>query len=476
MPRGLSSRARFMVAAALAALPLVGVVAYGAVDRYNADRSRAAMRAITRAELSAALVEQYGSQASPTREQIRHLFGLARSPRGSALVAFDSRGRIVVAAGATSAAPQTGFPVRATRLIRRRGAFDATGQDHIDRVWGVAPIAGTGDAIAYGFPGSAMYGQAQSALTRDLLIALAAAVLALACAFLLAGRATAPIRRLASRVGEPDEGGDIGAIERGVDRLDEEVRRREQELRELNAELERRVMVRTAELEEANRELDAFSYSVSHDLRAPLRAINGFSQILMEQHADALPADGRRYLDLVSHSANDMGQLIDGLLAFSRLGQQQLERRLVDVETLTRALVTDMTAEGAAARAEVSIGELPAAYADPALLRQALVNLLSNAFKYSRDRPTPRIEIGSLCESEVITYFIRDNGTGFDMRHADKLFQVFQRLHRAEEYEGTGLGLALVARIISRHGGRVWAEAKPDQGATFYFTLGAQPA
>src|SRR5207248_1277050 len=128
-------------------------------------------------------------------------------------------------------------------------------------------------------------------------------------------------------------------------------------------------------------ELDAFSYSVSHDLRAPLRAINGFSQILIEQHADALPADGRRYLDLVSHSANDMGQLIDGLLAFSRLGQQQLERRLVDVEALTRALVTDMTTEGAAARAEVSIGELPAAYADPALLRQALVNLLSNAFK-----------------------------------------------------------------------------------------------
>jgi signal transduction histidine kinase len=465
-----------VIAAALAALPLVGVVAYGAIDRYNADRSRADMRATTRADLSAALIEQYGSQSSPSAAQLQHLFGLARSPQRSALVVFDPQGRILVAAGIPRATPRGGFPARATRLIGRGGAFDATGQDGIERVWGVARLSGTADGVAYGFPGSAMYGQAQSALIRDLLLALAAAALALVCAVLLAGRATAPIRRLASRVGDGAEGGDIGAIERGVDRLDEEVRRHEQELRELNSELERRVEVRTAELEDANRELEAFSYSVSHDLRAPLRAINGFSQILTEQHAQSLSADGRRYLDLVSQSAQDMGELIDGLLAFSRLGQQQLERRPVDVETLTRGLLADMTAEGSGSRAEISVGELPAAYADPGLLRQALVNLISNALKYSRDRPTPRIEIGSSCENEVITYFIRDNGTGFDMRHADKLFQVFQRLHRAEDYEGTGLGLALVARIVGRHSGRVWAESEPDRGATFYFTLGAQPS
>jgi signal transduction histidine kinase len=224
-------------------------------------------------------------------------------------------------------------------------------------------------------------------------------------------------------------------------------------------------------LRETNAELDAFSYSVSHDLRAPLRAIDGFSQILLREHSEELPAAGQRYLGIVRGNALEMGALIDGLLAFSRLGQQQLQKRPVDVDTMVRELVDDLRATPDGEGAVFSIAELPATRADSALLRQVFVNLLSNALKYSRGREPVRVEIGSLKQGGETVYFVRDNGTGFDMRYAEKLFKVFQRLHHAEDYEGTGIGLALVARIVKRHGGRVWAEGLPDDGATFFFTL-----
>jgi signal transduction histidine kinase len=226
-----------------------------------------------------------------------------------------------------------------------------------------------------------------------------------------------------------------------------------------------------AALRESNAELDAFSYSVSHDLRAPLRAIDGFSQILMREHSDQLPSEGQRYVGIVRRNALEMGALIDGLLTFSRLGQQQIQKRHVDVESLCREVADELRTTPDGEAAVIAVGSLPSAEADPALLRQVFVNLLSNALKYSRGPEPAQVEVGALQQQGETVYFVRDNGTGFDMRYVDKLFKVFQRLHRAEEYEGTGIGLALVARIVKRHGGRVWAEGVPDQGATFFFTL-----
>jgi light-regulated signal transduction histidine kinase (bacteriophytochrome) len=227
-----------------------------------------------------------------------------------------------------------------------------------------------------------------------------------------------------------------------------------------------------AELASANRELEAFSYSVSHDLRAPLRAMDGFSRILLEEYADGLPEDAQRYLRLVRDNATQMGRLIDDLLAFSRLSRQELVRRRVDPAAVARQVMQELAATSDARRVEVQIAELPPTRADPLLLRQVYANLLGNALKFTRDRDPAVIEVGGLeCDGEAV-YTVRDNGVGFDMRYADKLFGVFQRLHRAEDYEGTGVGLAIVQRIIHRHGGRVWAESTPGQGATFFFTLG----
>ncbi len=226
-----------------------------------------------------------------------------------------------------------------------------------------------------------------------------------------------------------------------------------------------------ADLEAANKELEAFSYSVSHDLRAPLRAIDGFSRILLQEHAPSLPPDVQRYLGIVSRNAQHMDQLITDLLAFSRLARQPLNKETVDPPSLVRAALEDLRAEQEGRRVEILIGDLPPCQADPTLLRQVFANLLSNALKFTRKRDVARIEIGCQRIAGENVYYVRDNGVGFDMRYADKLFGVFQRLHLAEEYEGTGVGLAIVQRIIQRHGGRVWAQAEVDKGATFYFVL-----
>lgn len=245
----------------------------------------------------------------------------------------------------------------------------------------------------------------------------------------------------------------------------------EEKIRQLNAELEHRVAERTAELELANKELESFSYSVSHDLRTPLRAIDGFSQAVLEDFGPQLPDECRRYLLTIREGAQRMGLLIDDLLSFSRLSRLPLNRMEVPTDNLVRTVLDDLISQENERKIDLRIGNLPPCSGDPALLKQVWINLVSNALKYTRRREVAVLEIGSKPSSLGTIYFIRDNGTGFDMRYAGKLFGVFQRLHRAEEYEGTGVGLALVQRIIHRHGGRVWVEAEVDHGATFFFTL-----
>ncbi|MFL1454915.1 ATP-binding protein [Marinobacter sp. GN3S48] len=224
-------------------------------------------------------------------------------------------------------------------------------------------------------------------------------------------------------------------------------------------------------LHAANQELESFTYSVSHDLRSPLRAMDGFSRILAEEYHENLPEKARRYVGLVRQNAVQMGQLVDDLLAFSRLGRHSLRIQPVDpnpiVSEVLEEIVTDEDRNS-----EIQHQELEACRADPSLLRQVFSNLISNALKYSRKSERPMITIGCEAQGDEVVYCVRDNGVGFDMAYAHKLFGVFQRLHRAEDFPGTGVGLAIVHRIVERHGGRIWAEARPEQGATFYFTLG----
>ncbi len=239
------------------------------------------------------------------------------------------------------------------------------------------------------------------------------------------------------------------------------------ELEAANKELE----ITNKELAAANKELEAFSYSVSHDLRAPLRAIDGFSRILMEEHAPQLAPEARRYLNLVRDNTRQMGNLVDDLLAFSRLSRQEPRKQSVKTTALVRQALEELGTETKGRRVEFMNDELPECQADPNLLKQVWINLLSNALKYTRKREATRIEIGWKKENDEQVFFVKDNGVGFDMQYAGKLFGIFQRLHRAEDYEGTGVGLAIVQRIVHRHGGRVWAEGQVDDGATFYFSL-----
>lgn len=264
---------------------------------------------------------------------------------------------------------------------------------------------------------------------------------------------------------------EVGTLTDAFNQMLDQIHHQDVQLREFNQQLEQKVKERTAQLELANKELESFSYTVSHDLRAPLRAIVGFTSILEEDYTSKLDDEARRITAVIKGNTHKMARLIDDLLAFSRLGRQEITKAPVDMEAMVKETTHNLASQTDTSKVKWTIHPLPVVPANANMIQQAWVNLISNAVKYSANHATPEIEIGSFKHDGQVVFFIKDNGVGFDSQYKDKLFKVFQRLHRSDEFEGTGIGLALVEKIVVRQGGSVWAESEINKGACFYFSL-----
>jgi signal transduction histidine kinase len=358
--------------------------------------------------------------------------------------------------------------------------------DGVSRIWVTSTVPGLEEAGLHVLVGAAREGVLAAAdrnFRQSLLILAAGWLLVFAAAWALVevsirrqgARITKAVSKFSegdwtARIGAPYPRGEIGDLMVELDRAFGMMELQRDVIKQLNTDLERRVADRTAQLEVSLKELEGFTYTVSHDLRAPLRAINGFSHMVQHDYSGNLDEQGVRWLGVIAENSQKMGQLIDDLLAFSKLGREQLSAGAVDMTYQVAEVLAQFRQQGETLPKMV-LGELPVARGDAPMLRQVWVNLLGNALKFSSKRAHPVVEISGEVRGSECVYSIKDNGAGFDMRYYDKLFGVFQRLHSVKEFSGTGVGLAIVQRIVSRHGGRVWAEGATDQGATFHFSL-----
>ena len=423
-----------------------------------------------------------GSGGAPSQH-----YGYITDNRGL-IIAHQTKPKYVTEQTDFSSVP----PVRAA-LAGQQGTMQFINPiEGIEKLGAYTSLPNAGWAVVYVVATRAAFEPIESLTQRVVLASGGLALLLCAIGFGVVRRIVRPLDQLtgaARTIGTGDFTSRI-QVKTGdeIERLADEFNRMAASLAEKDGQLRQRA----DQLEAANKELEAFSYSVSHDLRAPIRAIDGFSRILLDEYVSTLSPDAQRYLQLVRSNTQQMGHLVDDLLTFSRLSRQALRRDTVDPVALVRQSLEELRAEQEGRQVKILVGELPTCEGDPALLKQVWINLLSNALKFTRKREVAVIEIGSAriedCKLQIADlpsvagqsaisnlqsaiYFVRDNGVGFDMQYAHKLFGVFQRLHRAEEYEGTGVGLAIVQRIIHRHGGRVWAEAEVEKGASIYFTI-----
>lgn len=342
-------------------------------------------------------------------------------------------------------------------------------------VGAVRPVPNTHWQILVEFSRQTMLETANRFLYWLVIIGAVLVIAGMLAAWLMSRRITGPLHQLTAATSaiaagdysplvQIDRRDELGKLARAFNSMTHQIRNAQQELEE-------KVRLRTSQLESANKELEAFSYSVSHDLRAPLRIIIGYSTLLKEDKEASLDADGKRMLQAVISNAQMMGQLIDDLIAFSRMERKEVSNQAVGMQTLAESSLRELLQNGQAGRYQVQLDNLPACKGDSSMLKQVWLNLIGNAIKYSSKEKAPSIEIGAREQGPMNVYFVRDNGVGFDMQYAHKLFGVFQRLHRQDEFEGTGVGLALVKRIIDKHAGEVWAESVPGEGSSFYFSL-----